>query len=335
MKAYQPNFNDPRVRTRIESALAFVELYLKPGEVKPVAQTQITKHFGFIGRNPGRYLKEQLLIVRDPYSNPLTGQCKRYSRNQQGYQELKKACGITQVHHEISADVIEELTSGNINYTEKANRAYHSFQSKPKRVKRITFKATGYNYEYDIECAAQTFLFQEARQLGYSNPTPAFDSYLNDREQVRNQLSQELDLAADTIKQILHAMLNGASISPWHTNSIFAYVNYNRLMIDQLKSNTWIQQYKFEVRDMWSIIRPTFNLSKGVRLNSKKKSERYRTNETLVRTTIEKYLKKTKNKCYFEHDGWSCARVIDIDELVRVVKRTTGFSIKLDWTIYE
>jgi hypothetical protein len=335
MAKYEPNWGDPRVKRRIESAILFVETYLKSNEIKPVAQTQITKHFGFIGRPLARYLKGQLLTVKDSYSNQFTGQCKRYTRNQQGYLELKQASGIIEIKHEIPASIIAELESGNITYVEKSDRAYHSFQSKPKRVKRITFKATGYNYEYDIECAAQTFLKQESLSLGHKIPTPAFDSYLGDRKLVRNQLSNELNLPQETIKKILHAMLNGASISPWHANSIFALVNFNRLMIDQLKSNTWIQQYKKEVRSMWDSIRPQLELSKGVRFSSKLKGERYRSNETLVRTTIQRYMKKTKNKCYFEHDGWTCARAIDTTELIQVVKRTTGFTVKLDWIIYE
>jgi hypothetical protein len=54
-----------------------------------------------------------------------------------------------------------------------------------------------------------------------------------------------------------------------------------------------------------------------------------------VGVVIQRYLKRTKNKYFFEHDGWSCEKAIDIGQLLREVKNKTGFVIQLDWTIHE
>jgi hypothetical protein len=86
---------------------------------------------------------------------------------------------------------------------------------------------------------------------------------------------------------------------------------------------------------MWKAIRLHQSLSKGERFNAKMKSEIYRFLEEKVRVVIKKHLKKTKNKAFIEHDGWSSERAVDIDRLKYEVEKQTGFVIELDWTIHE
>jgi hypothetical protein len=171
--------------------------------------------------------------------------------------------------------------------------------------------------------------------LGFTKSTPALDRYISDRAQVRDELSQRLELDTQTIKKVLTAILNGGSISAWHENMIFGLVNYNKMMISFLSEDKFIQEYQRDVRQMWKYLRGTRCLEKGQRFNAKMKSEIYRELEESVRVVIKRYLKKTKNVAFIEHDGWSSQKPVDIERLKYEVKRQTGFVIELDWTIHE
>lgn len=332
---YKPDWNHPTVKSRCLKVIEFIDLYLKPGEVRPVAQTQFTKYWGNTARPLAQYLKTHLLECVDSHWNMATGQCKRYRQRHQAVKDLKQQLGLINLEPTVKQAVLDQLTTGQIEYKERGHRLYHELQNYPKRVKRTILARSGYDYEYDIQCCAQTLLLQHSRHLGFSLATPHLDEYIENRTQIRQDLSEELGLDKQTIKKILHALLTGAQISTRYNGNIYAYVNFNRLMISQLKQNTWIQQYQQELRLMWKSIRSQRSMNKGERLNARMKSEIYRELEGQVRKSIVRYLKKTKNQHFFEHDGWSARKAVDIRELVHNVKRTTGFLIGIDWTIYE
>lgn len=331
---YTPNFSDPRVRRCTERALIWTETYIKPSQAHWLSSREIQRHLGSLSRPLGKYLKEQLLICVDSYFNMSTGVCKSYKLNEQGFRYL-----CDQIAHksklQVTAQTLIELSTGEFEYIEKSHREYHPLQNLPKRIKKPLLTYNGYRYEYDIQCCAQSLILQKAQAVGYKKSTLCLDQYINDRATVRLNLSERLGLDQTTIKKILTAILNGGSISVWHTNMIFSYVNYNRLMIDQLRSDAYIQGYQAEVRGLWDQIRKTKSLRKGERFNAKMKSEVYRELEDSVRSVIKRYLRKNKIKAFIEHDGWSSDKPVDIDRLCWEVKQQTGFVIKLDWTIHE
>ena len=332
---YTPNFNDPRVRARSISALTFVEQYIKSTQSRWLSSREIAKHFGWQGRPLGKFLKDHLLICTDAYYNIQTGQCKKYTSNPQGVNNLKQQLGLVAVPVNIPVNLQEQLNTGEFDYKDTGHREYHPLQNLPKRIKLPLLRASNYRHEYDIQCCAQSLLLQHAKRLGFDQATPALTEYISNRTDVRQQLSDQLGLDTHSIKRILTAILNGGSISAWHENMIFAYVDYNRLMISELKLNQYILQYQKDVRAMWKAIRLHQSLSKGERFNAKMKSEMYRFLEEKVRVVIKKHLKKTKNKAFIEHDGWSSERAVDIDRLKYEVEKQTGFVIELDWTIHE
>lgn len=331
---YTPNFSDPRVHRCTQRALTWAETYIKPTQARWLSSREIQRHLGSLARPLGKYLKEQLLICEDPYYNMNTGRCKSYRLNDQGFRYL-----CDQIAHkpkfQITTENLTELQTGEFAYDEKGHREYHPLQNLPKRIKQPLLSYNGYRYEYDIQCCAQTLILQQARQQGYDKPTPCLDQYISDRSSVRQNLSKRLNLDEVTVKKILTAILNGGSISVWHTNMIFSYVNYNRIMIDHLRGDSFIQGYQKEVRDLWGQIRKSKSLRKGERFNAKMKSEVYRELEESVRVVIKRHLKKNKIKAFIEHDGWSSNKPVDIERLCWEVKQQTGFVIALDWTIHE
>lgn len=333
---YQPDFNNPKVKDRCIKALAFVDSWLKPGVIKSLSRTLFTKSFGNTSRPLALWLRNELIIVVDSRWNKDRGQCKKYTRNVEGVENLKLQLGIKQVRdYKVTEEISQQLASGDFEYTEKSLREYHPLQNYPKIVKRSILNKSGMTYEYDIQSAAQTLIVQYAQQLGYQIPMPHLESLLGDKTSIRNQLAKDLGLDTIQIKKLLHALLFGAKISTRHDNQIFALVNWNKFMIEHIRNNQWITDYRNELRSLWKFIRSKRNIARGQRLNAKLRSEIYRELEKSVRSVIQRYLKITKNKHFFEHDGWSCEKVVDITELRFKVKSETGYTINLDWTIYE
>jgi hypothetical protein len=332
--AYSPNFNDPRVKAKCQSALAFVEQFVKTDKSHWLSTREIGRHFGWQGRPLGKFLKDTLLICTDPYYNPLTGQCKKYKSNADGIRFIKQQLGISTVTLEISDKLQEELATGEFEYTDKSNRIHHPLQRLPKRIKLPILRKHNYRHEYDIQCSVHRLLLQHAQKLGLTTLTPALDEYISDRTSVRERLANDCGITVKQVKQVLTALIQGGTLSSFHENRIFAELNYNKVSLGHLQMNPYICEFKEECKQLWTTIKPT--LSVGTRrLNGRDKSELYRILEESVRVVIVRYLKKDKNKHFFEHDGWSSERAVDIDQLINEVRRQTGFVIELDWTIHE
>ena len=332
---YTPNFQNPQVQRRLIKSLDWCNTYLSQTKTHWLSQREIQRQFGHQSRPLGLYLRNKLLICVNPYYSNLTESvCRTYKLNIEGYTEICSAIDYLPKYLP-PPEIDQSLDTGDFEYQNKGHRLYHPLQNLPKRIKQPLLTSKGYRHEYDIECCAQTLLLQHSQALGFKRPTPALDEYINDRALVRSQLTARCGLDSKTVKQILTALLNGSSLSCWHTNSIFAYVNYNRQMIAHLKEDEYIQQYQRDVRAMWSSIRKHQSLRYKQRFNAKLKSDLYRQLEESVRMVIQRYLKKTKNRAFVEHDGWSCQTAVDTNRLCYEVKQQTGFVIKLDWTIHE
>jgi hypothetical protein len=332
---YSPNFQNPQVRRRITKSLDWCNTYLSQTRTHWLSQREIQRQFGHQSRPLGLYLRNQLLTCVNPYYSNLTESvCRTYKLNLNGYHALCTEIGY-EPKFQPSKEIEQALDSGEFEYKTIGHRDYHALQNLPKRIKRPLLASKGYRHEYDIECCAQTLLLQHAQGLGFTKSTPALDRYITDRTSVRNELMARTQLDSKTVKQILTALLNGSNLSSWHTNSIFAYVNYNKEMIEFLKEDPYIIEYITDVRGMWKAIRKHQSLRYKERFNAKMKSDLYRFLEESVRVVIQRHLKKTKNRAFIEHDGWSCQTAVDISRLTYEVKQQTGFVIKLDWTIHE
>jgi len=340
---YQPNFQDPRVRARCLKALMYIDQYMKSGQRVQIAQSQFNKHFGQLNRPLAQWLKHSLLTcVNKQYVVGIAGQqaqCQKYQRNDEHILKLKRILGIdpaVKPEVAISPQEQQELDTGLFDYKEKGDRSYHRLQNLPRQQRRTLLSRHSFRHEYDIESCALTLLLQHSRHRGLpAAATPLLNEIINNRQRVREQLSQELELPVSDVKNIMAKVLNGGRISAWYGNHIFAQVNHNALMIRALNQNPTMTQYKQEVRLIWRSIRTSMNLPKGQRLASRDKSRVYLELERLVTDSVRKYLKKHKIKSFWIHDGWSCDQAIDRDDLAAHVRRTTGYHVRFDWCQYD
>ena len=341
---YQPNFTDPRVRDRCVQSIDFVERSLSATQPRRLGTRYIDRNLGHSGRSLGQWLRRQLLTPASTYFNPLTGQCKTFTLNTQGLTKLKQSLGIEHQPAMITAEIQQQLITGNFDYDPKNNREYHALQYQPKSKKRPLLSQYGYRYEYDICCAAHTLILQHAQHLGMTATCEHLTAYVKNRSDIRRQIAIECAITEDQAKFVLTALLQGAFLSHYADNSILLEFNRDHAVIDRLKNNKLIENIRADIRQCWLVIKPSLSLgtytdcnghSRGVRISARHKSGVYRDLESQVRRVIVKYLKKNKVRHFFEHDGWTSDQVVDPLRLCWEVKKQTGFEIELDWAILE
>lgn len=340
---YSPNFNDTRVRRRCEKALNWLYDF-KTNKPSQLSKTLINKYLGRSNDQLGRWLRDRLLVVEDPYFNPETHVCKKYVRNKQGMQELESALHGNVVKPSISEKLQQQLNSGEIEYTERSDRLHSPLQNIPRVIRRPLLSSQGYRYHYDIKCSAPTLIKNHAQQLGLTDPTPALDQYLNDRTAIRQKLAVELLLTEDQVKEIINALLNGARLSASWDSSIWKIINKNYQSFELLKSNEFLISLRNDFKVVWRIIenslpRETIICSNGSErkkvFSSRRKSQVYRSLEIQVIKEIRRYMKRNKIRSLLMHDGWTCDRMIDPYELRTLIKNSLGYNIDIDMEIYE
>jgi hypothetical protein len=341
---YNPNLNDPRVKARCQKALDWVNQYITS---KPnwLSTREIDRHLGHCGRPLGKWLRQQLLVCEDDWYNHQTGICKKYVKNHLGYSELNQLLHYTpQAKVKITPEVEQQLSTGEFVYTEKSNRFWNPIQYIPTIVKRPLLAQHGFRHHYDIQCAAPTLIKQYALQLGMTASTPALDLYLANRTSVRQRIARECGISEKTVKIVINALFQGARLSRSSQSDLYHKLNGNISQIAWLQQDQFLCELKKDIKKCWDTIKLTLpvrtqtdknGIERRTPLSSRAKSGVYLQLEKQVLTQVKKFLKKENNKGLLEHDGWSCERAIDPDELRTYVRTQTGYLIEIDWEQYE
>ena len=341
----EPKFTDPRVERRIKQALAFCQNWLSTSRPQWLSTREIDRHFGMSARPLCTYLKQELLICVDPYFNGYTGRCKKYILNKKGFDQLSIRVGMKQ-STEVIDQYRDELESGVFEYNDTSNRKYHPIQNIKRAVKKSGLARYGYRFNYDIVACAPTLLLQHARKLGLSTPTPTVDQYLIDRTQMRQAIATDTGIQLEKIKVVVNALFQGAYLSHFYGTRILTELDNNDRHIHALKLNTTIQLMRSEIKQIWQTIIPHMKREltdkqkidgsyRFKAITGRKKAELYRQLEQSVLTQIDKYLKKTNNTFLLEHDGWTCKEMIEVNDLIRLVRTNTGYVIDIDCEIID
>ena len=358
--AYQPNINDPRVRSRIARALGFACGVMSTTKSHPWSSRHIDKYFGNQRNDLSRYLRKQLLICTDEFYryNSTENKCKEYRLNELGVKSLREMMKITniQIYPSVvevaKSDHLAELTTGKFEYSDKSNRLWHPLQRYRKQHKQQILTDHGYLHHYDIECAAPTIIHQYSQMIpevivdGKWQQGPmdlylfALRRYLRDRTQVRDQLAEALELPIDAIKEVINALFAGASVSLNKKTDIYHILNGDSARIEYLKQDEFICELRADIKTTWEYIRPV--MQKRTKLQSNGKERRcpltgkqkwgvYFEQERRVLDSVKRYLDDKTFRYFLEHDGFACERPIDRDELSNYVLETTGFNLKFEY----
>ena len=349
MEIYKHIYNNPQTIRRCKLALAFACGVMSETKPQQWSSTYINKYFGMYGRPLSKWLRKTLLICTDEfYEFNIPGKqgiCKKYILNVEGVRFLKEALKIDniQLYPIVTAlshsDHKQELDSGNFTYNDKSNRLWHPLQRYRKEYRTQILGDAGYIHDYDIQCSAPTLIHQYAQHLGLDEYLFALRKYLNDRTAVRDELSQQLELDPDAVKEIINALFAGAVISKNKDSDIYHILNGDIARIEYLKQNEFIKELVSDIKTCWTYIRP--HMQKRTRvvngkerllpLNARQKWNVYFELERVVLNSVRTYLDERSIKYFLIHDGWTCNREVDREELGNYVRDTTGYEIKFDY----
>lgn len=370
--SYQPKLHDLRVYKRTRKATGFAISILENGITKHLSRTLLDKHFGTQGRPLGRYLREKLLICTDDNYSKKKKITKQYRLNAQGAAELREKLRSSRHHNSIltrkapkeakdnyqqNIDIVNEeeefvrdyfdyeyhkqLTTGNITYNIKSDRFWNSLQSLPRTIRTKLLAEYGYVHQYDIESAAPTLLYQYARMKGLTKTLPAYERYLECKDQIRTELAILLDIPKEAVKELLTAILNGAHFGFNPDFSTTKLLNWDFRKIDTLKHNDFFMAFREDVKEIWNIlskeIQPKFIILKKtgkkrkLPINSKQKAALYRELERSFIQLLHAYLHTKSNHHLLEHDGWTSKVPVDLQELHDLVHEQLGFKLKFSY----
>jgi hypothetical protein len=86
---YNPNFNDPRVMTRVQQAYGFSLAIMSPTKSHQWSTRFIDKHFGVSSNSLSKYLREVLLVTTNNHWSIEQHKCKEYILNSVGVDYLR------------------------------------------------------------------------------------------------------------------------------------------------------------------------------------------------------------------------------------------------------
>lgn len=352
---YTPNFNDPRVRRRIESATAWARACVSADPNKPHqwGTRYLDKMLGHQTNDLGKYIRNTILIEVNNYYQYVFDDSKvkhnkdrknfnkQYILNEVGISMLENRVGIAKIPKSqrikqwATSKWHKEFITGTFNYESKADRLWHPLQRVATDERTRLFKQYGYRHDYDIETAAPTLLYQRACSLNpqLRNKTPHLQAYLNDRTEFRQYVSTHLGTDTKTTKHIITSLFAGATLRAY--KSIHEMLNYDWDKLEWIKTDSRICDLRKDIKKMWDAIKPELATTNPLtgrldRLTSRIKWKEYFRLERCVMDVIRKYLTDTGNRYFSEHDGWKCHYFVDTHELELLVRTKTGYVIKIN-----
>jgi hypothetical protein len=296
------------------------------------------------------------------------GICKKYLLNSQGVSDLKRLLNIADIPvannkskedpiHSIiksvaQVDHTEELNTGNFVYKDQSHRLWHPLQRYRRPIRKQILSDAGYQHQYDIQCCAPTLIHQYSQTIpeiintrGKWQQGPmdlylfALRSYIKDRTQIRKHYAEQMEISIDLAKEIINSLFAGARIAHNDQSDIYKMLDGDRSRIEFLKQDPYITQLREDIKICWEYIRPvmikrTKKTSKGTErllpLTSKQKWNVYFELERIVMNSVRTYLDQRSVRYFLIHDGWSCDREIDREELRKYVRNDTGFDLLFD-----
>jgi hypothetical protein len=336
---YTPNFTHSKVKKKITRALGFALTTLSTEEPRAWARVTLDKFIGYQHHALGKWLRKTLLVEHSGRWNKDTGECKKWLLNEQGVRYICELYNLS-THYKLPIATLrneigvewadqqfkEALTTGNFEYQEKSFRLWHEAQRIPSSVRKRVFANNGYEYEYDIRCAAPTLIKQLAVKEGLTKPTPELDAYLNDRQKYRQALAERVGITEKQSKEILTALFCGAKLGP--RNSIMKILGNDFAKDQLLRQLTWLSEFRKDISECWKAIKKA---NPTTRMTAKNKWMMYFELENQVMKVVRNQLKKESVRYFLEHDGWRCDSYIDVNSLRLLVRNKTGYSIEFEY----
>lgn len=337
MAKYTPNFKDPRVQRKVHSALSWATQMLDEHKANGWSRSHLDKKIGFAHNPLGAWLRNNLLIVKNPRYSMQFGQCKQYTLDVRGAAMIAQQLGIEYNPRKVRVSIgvktaIEQhklVFDNPFVYTQKSNRNYHDLQNIRTDIRTSLFSHYGFRWNYDIQNAYPTLVLQYAlKNAQFRKPLETLKHYVQDPTTFRNNLAQEIGCDASTAKQIIIARFNGATLR----NSGSIASTLNRLQFYKLKSSDWFERLDKDVKRAWSGICRSHCVRS---MNNRAKMHFYLSLENQVMRTIKREFSKKNIPVFLEHDGWRSKDYIDPHMLKLQVKKHSGFDVNFSFEISD
>lgn len=347
-----PNLHNRRTYKRVYDALAFVNATFVNDEARPATRDHLNKYFSQSNSVTGRWLRHHLLKEVDESFNMWLGQSKRYIRNEDGCKLIEELLeiskpynafsGLTMKDKHLTLDMkmavewaVKEFDFDKIEYEYKTYRHWHPVQSLRKLVRAEYLKRNGVTEQYDLVCAAQTLLYQlYQRETGKS--LDMIESYIANRDTVRNRLATEMELPVKKVKTIITALFAGARVVANVHNAIYQECYYDKSRIEWMKQDVYFNLLRDEIHEMWTALKPYVehvkedDTSQRV-LTSANKWRLYFSLEEVIMNVIREHLEANNKKYFLIHDA-ICTETdaLDITTIRSHIYNRTKFNINIE-----
>ena len=358
---YRPNFNDPRVARRVKKAIGFTCALTSKDKPRQLSQSFIEKHFGMSHDNLSKFLRTKLLTCTNDTYDMHKKICKEYVLNENGLIDLlrlKKDNNISPITYPSVLQVgklalewgntehKQELDTLNFEYKEKSHRLFNDIQNIRSEVRTKLLANSGLRYNYDIDSAAPTLLYQHS----FKTPSATgecldvIEHYINNKEQVRRKLARESGLPVENIKAIINAHFSGGFLTTYNRSQVFRMCNSDPAIVRFLQQHVYIQQLKAEIKTMWEPIKEdtkaeyywtSSNKRRKRPFNPKAKWNIYFRLERQVLNQVIRYCRHIKCNYFLEHDGFRTDKRIDTNNLSLYIRQQTGYNLTFKEEIHE
>jgi hypothetical protein len=346
LSTYKPNFNDPRVRRKVEAVLKWCDglRLFKNGRV--VHHDKLTEVFG--NRSQGG-LSEWLyvnLLAQSGHYQP-GKRSFSYRLKERGYQKVHGLLGSTPpTEVEVIKDQYSAVVSGDEQpvYKDRGDRRYHPIQSIKRDIRRKVFAGW---WDYDIEACAPTLMHQFVITSKWYKPRsandfPALTRLISEKQTVRREIGELTGLELQAVKELLSAVFFRGNPAPSHKAGMFRILGGDFERHAKFLGNPFVKQLRDDAKRLWSKAilydrieqgkAAVFEGRKAVKRPSKNSRLRmsiYLSLERRVIQVLEDEIARQKVSLILMHDGFMVRQRLKVDELEKVVKDKTGFSVRL------
>lgn len=282
--------------------------------------------------------------------------------------EAVKACTFSHKEEKLAKDVIDlmdlqqnytHLLTENAEYKVQnfTDRLESAHQTKTK-VARSRFWA-GW-YDYDVEACSYTLLYQKLMRVTQDeHKFTTIKRAFNDKHNFRNNLSEELEIDVDMVKEILATLLFKPDLTPFKETAIWKMLvdqDYNpKYFFRKANRCSTLLQLVAELKLMWPLL-----MEDWAKTNNEDPHKRFRTKDEIDEETGEvikfgRYkATKFRSRIYFElerqvldsirkfmsgkvchlmHDGFFTPQPIDTEKLRIQIEQDTGYKVNISQDI--
>ena len=227
----------------------------------------------------------------------------------------------------------EEVRTGRYTAKNATLQGYH---------KSVRYAALKGCYEYDINAAHQNILIQLLEQRNLDFPElKVIRDYVKDKQQIRNDLSAELQTSIETVKEIINALTYGAILSSNKKYSLYDICEGDKDLIGRVITKPWLIKltkaleiaHNRLIGDDKSIKNAVGIQSELLERRSQVMAHLLQGYERLVLDALIKHSKPT-NVALLIHDCIVYYTPKNTSDLSRIVFEETGFNLSFSEELY-